>query len=194
MRAWIFCIALLIASAATADESTPLFYTREPIGIRHQAASQELPWREEILTFDAEIRNATAFYNQQGWINLSPPPEQSGVLLLFAAPTVAPITPSQNYAPLDILLINKEGRILQIFPKMVLASLEESIYPADPLNAFLLLNGGSCEKFSIQPGDWVEYKAFKKPPPTLTAPVTATPAVVDIKVPSPSGNAAGRPE
>jgi uncharacterized membrane protein (UPF0127 family) len=183
-------LALLLLTlaipAAQADESTPLFYTRTTILIRRAhvppPAPPMFPWQKAAepqnsgLAFDVEVRDAMTLYNQEGWFNLSGPSENSGVLLAFSAPGIAPIVPSQQYVPLDILLIDKEGTIVQIIPNLLLSELQQDIYPEKPVLAFLYLKGGSCADLSISPGDIVEYKLFKRPPVVLTtAPAQTAP-------------------
>lgn len=185
IAAWIAGLVFCIAPAH-ADESIPLLYSRSNIVIKreHPPQPELLPWQkpEDVppqtdIALDVEVRDAATFYNQKGWYNLSAPADNSGVLLAFADPAMAPITPSSQYAPLDILMIDKQGKIKQIAPKLVLSDLSEEIYPKDPVQAFLLLRGGACAKLFISPGDTVEYKLFKKPPPVLsTSDNAATPA------------------
>jgi uncharacterized membrane protein (UPF0127 family) len=170
---------MLLTGSAFADETTPLSYSRGQIAIE-RASAPLLPWqapgqKAPPLTFEVEVRDAMTLYNQQGWFNLSGPSPDSGVLLAFGAPTQAPILPSAQYAPLDILLIDKEGKILQIIPNLLLTELEQEIYPAAPVLAFLFLKGGTSERFSIRPGDSVEHKLFRKPPVILSAPPPAAP-------------------
>lgn len=171
MRFAYIIVLLLIAGHAMADESTPLLYSRETVRIVTAASALEnpLPWQSvppepRAIAIDAEVRDGATFYNQKGWFNLSAPAEKSGVLLVFGAPVAAPIVPATHYAPIDVLLIDGQGKIQTIFPKLVLYDLTEEIYPAEPVAAFFLLGGGACETLGIKPGDRVEYKAFRKPP------------------------------
>lgn len=173
--------ALLAAAPAQADQSTPLFYNKTTIAIIRQSpptpAEPAMPWQttptpeDPRLEINVEVRDAMILYNQQGWYNLSSPEDNTGVLLMFAAPGIAPVVPSSQYAPLDILMINAEGRIDQIVPNIMLSELDQEILPQSPILGFLFLKGGACERKSIQPGDTVEYKLFHKPPKVLTAPV-----------------------
>ncbi len=180
VRIALIAMLLLLAVPATADTSTPLLYTRTEMRIVRAAPPDDafLPWEDKSrgdkgVIVDTEIRDGATFYNQKGWFNLSSLSEDHGVLLAFAAPVIAPVSPSEQYTPLDVLLIDKEGKILQIIPKLVLSDLDQDIYPANPILALMFLKGGVCDKLSIRPGDYVEYKLFKKPPAVLTVPVNA---------------------
>lgn len=177
MRFLIYILLTLTGGIPSAiADSVPLLYTRSDITImRHSMPA--LPWKpdatstEASVVFDTEIRDGATLYNQQGWYNLNAPEALKAVMLVFGAPVLAPIIPSASYAPIDIVLIDKEGTVLQIFPRLRLAALEEEIYPAQPVSAFLFLKGGSCEALSIAPGDYVVYKIFKRPPKALDAPI-----------------------
>ena len=173
--AFAMIVWVLLMPFAKADESVPLFYTRTNLTLIRQSV-KPLPWNPAEsasaadINFDTEIRDGATLYNQQGWYNLSAPSENSAVMLVFGAPLLAPITPSANYAPLDILLIDSHGTVIKIFPKLRLSSLQEEIYPDQPITAFLFLRSGACEALSINPGDYVQYKIFKRPPATLEPP------------------------
>jgi uncharacterized membrane protein (UPF0127 family) len=187
----ILCLSLLPA-LAQADQSTPLFYNRAELTIERQAAPAPapLPWLGEVrpqersgIVFDVEVRDAASFYNQKDWFNLSGPTDDSGVLLAFAAPTLAPIIRSRQYAPLDILMVDNEGKIVQIVPNIMLADLQREILPKNPILAFLFLKGETCQRLSIAPGDRVVYDIFTTPPTVLSEPVSA-PVVVQGMYPS----------
>lgn len=179
----IWLLSAALAASAAADESAPLFYTRTSVRIVRAAppADAFLPWEDKIrgdkgVVINAEMREGAVMYNQRGWFNLSSPSPDGGVLLVFSAPAMAPVAPSSQYAPLDILMIDKEGRIVQIVPGILLSDLQEDIYPPSPVVALLFLQGGLCERAGIRPGDYVEHALFKKPPTVLTAPPPVAPA------------------
>jgi uncharacterized membrane protein (UPF0127 family) len=203
------CFLAIPAQAATdGNTSQPLVYMLTRLIIDRKPAPATTPdaatpaptepMTQPQLLLDIEVRDAINFYRQDGWINLTSRPEGSGVLLAFQQLSQDPIVPAQNYAPLDILMIDAQGIITEIAPSLVLANLEYDIYPGKPVKAFLLLAGGSCAKFSIKPGDEVQYSLFKKPPPVITegAPAPAPPpAEAETKLapaPAPAtGNALG---
>jgi uncharacterized protein len=185
MRA-VFFLGLIISGFAMADEAVPLLYSRDRITIVPQStpAIQLAPAPGETLTqtpppvphvFDVEVRDALVLYRQEGWFNLSSPSETEGTLLAFSAPTIAPIQHAEQYSPLDILLIDPQGKIIQIIPSIRLSELNKEIYPEKGVLAFLFLQGGICEKLAIRPGDEVEHALFKKPPTVLNVAPPAPP-------------------
>jgi uncharacterized membrane protein (UPF0127 family) len=182
MRIVVLLIALLtLPVAAMAEQSAALIYTKTTIQIDRKnlpPQSQPLPWLPKTdtpvekpgIVFDVEVRDAMALYNQKGWFNLSSPDDKTGVLMAFSAPGIAPISASSQYAPLDILMIDAQGKIIQIVPGVLLSELAQDILPPAPVLAFLFLKGGTCASLSISPGDTVEYKLFHKSPTILNAP------------------------
>lgn len=160
------------------NNSTPFYYARTNIVINRKSLPplQPLPWQDKptpqdpTLAFDIEIRDGMSLYNQNGWFNLSSYSEQNGVMLAFSEPTIQPIVRSAQYAPVDILFIDKNGKITQIIPNILLSELDQEIYPSSEILAFLFLKGGSCKNLSINAGDEVQYSLFKKPPLILNAP------------------------
>jgi uncharacterized membrane protein (UPF0127 family) len=171
------------------DTSAPIDYVRTNIIIMRKSlpklpAPEPLPWKEKPITpepipeiaqdpalvLDVEIRDGMSLYNQNGWFNLTSYSEKTGVMMAFSKPDTKPIIRSTQYAPVDILFIDKQGKITQIAPSIMLSELEEDIYPSSPILAFLFLKGGSCTDLSINVGDEVQYSLFKKPPLILGSP------------------------
>ena len=176
---WLALFLALMLPAAARGNDGALLYMRTPITITRQQPppTEALPWQDPktpqpaqvpAVTFDVEIREAAAYYRQEGWFSLSSPQENGAVLMVFATSGIAPISPSPHYAPLDILMINQEGVITQIVPNIQLSLLDRDIVPEKDVLAFMFIKGGSCEKLSIKPGDTLEYpKIFKKAPVVL---------------------------
>jgi uncharacterized membrane protein (UPF0127 family) len=177
MRILFIILALFFPMAVQATElGTPVTYLRGTLALRSQNAPTAdglLPWQtppDTSAKFDVEIRDGMSLYNQDGWYNLSSYGDHSGLLLLFENEGTQPITRSAQYAAIDILLIDKEGTIAQILPSIVLSQLSADLYPKQPVLAFLLVKGGTAQALNIQPGDIVDYKAFKRPQTVLSTP------------------------
>ena len=174
-------VFLLFPSLAfAADKGAPVFYSRTNIVILHSGAAtppsqMPMPWQQpspesNSVVLDVEVRDGMGLYNQNGWFNLSDYSDHDGVLLTFSKPTTPPITRIAQYAPVDILLVNQQGKITQIIPNLLLSDLEQDIYPDAPITALLFMKGGRCESLSIKPGDEIQHALFKKPPTILNAP------------------------
>lgn len=192
----ILSFLILTTSAISFAVDSPVLYTRANILVKRASLpaiqevapeGQAVPTQTQ-LALNVEVRDAAVLYRQQGWYNLSSPSEKGGVLFVFAEPTRAPISPSSQYVPLDILMLDNHGKILQIAPKLNLSQLSEDIIPEKPIRAFLFMKGGACESLSIKPGDSVEYKIFSSPPPLLESvskELPAAPEAID-KPPAPA--------
>lgn len=179
MRALLAIFCLLTAFSAHAEENLPLYYSRTQILVLPRATAETqkpgaMPWAapsaDPGLLFEVELRDGMTLYNQEGWFDVSGLSEKNGLMLAFAAPVVAPIVRATQYAPLDVLMIDKEGMILQIFPGLMLSELQKDLYPEQPVLAILYLAGGTCEKNHIAPGDRIAHPLFRKPPKVLTVP------------------------
>lgn len=175
-RLWLAWV--LLAFPAQAQQQSAIFYNRETI-IIERAVAPPLPWQDPTaitaasgITFDIETRDAMSFYQQKDWFNLSTPRDDSGVLLLFTEPGYSPIIRSRQYAALDILFIDIEGKIFQIVPSIQLAQLNQQIVPSKPVLAFLFLRGGLCHELGIKPGDMIQHPAFSRAPLILSEPET----------------------
>jgi len=188
--------------ACGADESGQFFYTRTHLAIvrKNPPPAPALPWQAgtaateaPAILFDVEVRNASVLYKQEGWFSFETPQENNGLLLTFNLPQIAPISRMTQYAPLDILTIDKYGRIIQVLPDIKLSELDQDLLPPSPILAFLFLRGGSCAKNGINPGDTVDYRIFKKPPAVLTTAPPANPSQPAIPGAPPPANTPGIP-
>jgi len=156
--------------------SATIFFSKDKLRIHRKIipkpAQKLMPWQvaEDAVDFDVEIRDGMSLYNQNGWFNLSSYSDKEGVMMAFSEPSIQPIVNSSQYAPVDILFIDKQGKITQIVPSILLSDLEQDITPSEQILAFLFLKGGACTDLSINAGDEVEYSMFKKPPRILNAP------------------------
>lgn len=139
---------------------------------------------DPALAFDVEIRDGMSLYNQSGWFNLSSYSEKSGVMMVFARSDTKPIIRSTQYAPVDILFIDKQGTITQIAPSINLSEIEEDIYPSAPILAYLFVKGGTCANMHINVGDEVQYSLFKKSPLILDSPPPKEPPPANVKPPA----------
>lgn len=163
------------------EQKRPIYYSRTNIILLRKSmppTTSVMPWQKHAvvedpnLIFDVEIRDGMSLYNKSGWFNLSSYSEKSGVMMVFSEPSTKPIIHSEQYAPADILFVDKQGKIIQILPNILLSELEQDIYPSSPILAFLFIKGGSCAEMSINVGDEIQYSLFKKPPTILNAPTT----------------------
>lgn len=168
-RALLF-VLLLFAPAAFAYEA-PMLYSRTHI-VLHLA--KPVSSANASIAFDTEVREAASVARTPGWYNFASLEDFRAAMMAYGEPTPVRISPGNEFAPFDIVLVNAYGEIVQIMPKLVLAELEAPIASVEPVQAVLYLRGGTCEKFGIGIGDRVEYGLFKKRPVVLSAPAAQT--------------------
>ena len=175
LRALLALLLAVAPYAAHADGSVGFMYSRNDIAILRNKLPQPLPWQTETppdpaVTFDVEVRDASAFYTpmgerrRSGWYNLNSLGDKNGVMIAFAAPLVVPVTRSQEFAPVDILFIDAHGIIRHIVPNVVLSELDRDIVPENPVMALLFLQGGAAARNMVSQNDSVDYKLFHKSP------------------------------
>ncbi len=174
---------LMMPSSNATAANAPILFSKEEVVIRRAQPVPEpvMPWQtpgeqqmRPDIRLDTEIRDAATLVSQNGWFNLSSPADHQAVMLMMPKEEIATIPPSSQYAPLDILLIDKEGVIREIYPQLKLAELAEPITSQSAVLALLFLRGGVHESWVIKPGDSIIYKAFKKPPASLSIPTENT--------------------
>jgi uncharacterized protein len=83
----------------------------------------------------------------------------AGMLFIYPQPTVATMWMRNTLIPLDMLFVDKSGRIVNIHQRAVPGSLE-IISAAAPVEAVIELNGGTAARLGIKPGDTVRHAIF----------------------------------
>lgn len=83
----------------------------------------------------------------------------AGMLFLFEREAPRSFWMKNTYLPLDILFIDRTGRIVSIAPDTVPLS-EASIPSGAPAMGVLELNAGVAAALGIAPGDRVVHRAF----------------------------------
>lgn len=156
--------------ANDAATATPVLYSRGEIKILPASKNTGLmPWQPaQGVTIRVDIRNASLAAIDDGWFNFITLGDGQGLLVTYDSPVVPEVAYANQYQPFDILLLNTQGIITQIFPSLVLAELEDTIVADEPAIAILYLKGGACETLGIVPGDRVQHAMFKLPPKVLT--------------------------
>jgi uncharacterized membrane protein (UPF0127 family) len=97
---------------------------------------------------------------EQGLMFVRQMDEHAGMLFLFPENRPVSMWMKNTYLPLDMLFMDRRGRIDYIAADAVPLS-EEIIGPGTPEFAVLELNGGAAARLGIKPGDVVMHAAFK---------------------------------
>jgi len=86
-------------------------------------------------------------------------PENAGMLFIFEQETPQSFWMRNTYISLDILFINKQGKIVTIHRNT--ETLSDQSYPSDEKAMYVLeLNAGYCQKHNIADGDSIIYEKF----------------------------------
>lgn len=93
--------------------------------------------------------------------------DNTGVMIAFGAPTIAPLPYFRVQQATDVLFVDNEGVILQIYPGHIPIDLTQEIYADKPIKALLYLKAGAVQAFNIRPHDVVQSTVFTPPPPLL---------------------------
>src|SRR6185369_7938288 len=88
----------------------------------------------------------------------------AGMLFLYNQDQAVTFWMKNTYLPLDMIFIAADGKITQIVRSA--QPLSENLIPSSSyVRGVLEVNAGVADQYGIQPGDHVEYRAFKMPAP-----------------------------
>lgn len=132
---------------------------------KKKAPKKSAPPARMPVKINTEIRSDQAL--KLDWIaSLNRMKDDEGVMILFTPPVQLSLMPMNVYDPLDVLFVDREGRIMQIAPNIDLLNLSDGVQAKSAVRAWFFLKGGEAERLRIQPGDWVQHPLFR-PKPTI---------------------------
>ncbi|MBV8538006.1 MAG: DUF192 domain-containing protein [Alphaproteobacteria bacterium] len=129
------------------------------VSFRHSELSIEsggkrIPFKVEIAETDEQ--------RALGLMYRTSLPADAGMLFDFKHDQDVAFWMRNTRIPLDMLFIDRTGRIVNIAERAVPFS-EETIPSAGPVLAVLELNGGTASRLGLKPGDRVIYPIFGPP-------------------------------
>ena len=80
------------------------------------------------------------------------------------------INPANVYSPVDIIAINAQGVIIEIWPNLNLSQLQTPLILPKASHAVLYLAANRAEQLGITPQDRIENQLFTPPPESLQKP------------------------
>lgn len=196
LPATLFLFVLFGLPATIFAQTTPLIFARESITITSKTPALPAPATPQE-SFERAPNNQTAQPEPTApaAVNAAPPaftqhrfnvevrPEDalkldyihaltalradSGVMIAFSAPTIAPLPYFRIQQATDVLFISNEGVVLQIYPGHVPIQITQEIYAERPIKALLYLKAGTVQARNIRPQDVVQSRTFSPPPPLL---------------------------
>ncbi|MCG8692438.1 MAG: DUF192 domain-containing protein [Minwuiales bacterium] len=148
VRTWLLGIlfaAIMAAAAAAQSQSLPVSELRI-------ATSQTQHFFKVEVADNDETRARGLMFR------MSMPPN-AGMLFDYRTDQQVAMWMKNTFIPLDILFIDRRGKIVNIHERAVPLSLA-SIPSDGPVRAALELNGGSVSRLGIKPGDQVFHALF----------------------------------
>ena len=153
IRAALLLAAVLPAQAAAQDRLVT--FDRDELTIQSDATG-------EHHRFDVELAQ-TFEQRAQGLMFRRSLPWDAGMLFLYQRAGRASMWMRNTLIPLDMLFIERDGRIAHIAQRTVPLSLTPIESPG-PVVAVLELNAGTTHRLGIEVGDRVLHPAFDAPP------------------------------
>ena len=145
----LLLIAVLIGTAVSARA-----FSRDIIVIRTGGASYHF---NVELAISTEERARGLMFRQE----LA---RDAGMLFLYNQDQAVTFWMKDTYLPLDMIFIAADGKITQIVRGA--QPLSENLIPSGGyVRGVLEVNAGVADQYGIQPGDHVDFRAFKMPAP-----------------------------
>jgi uncharacterized membrane protein (UPF0127 family) len=154
-----YCIIIFISFALLA--LPPVLASGAPLKPPTQGftkATMKVKTGAAMLEFDAEIAQ-TPEQMQYGLMNRTELPDNYAMMFLFPDDRPRAMWMKDTPLPLDMLFIDKHGKILYIKHRATPNSTEEISF-STPARAVIEMPGGTAEKKNIQVGDSIIHPYF----------------------------------
>lgn len=148
----VLFVSLAFASAGPALAQSTRLVTFETDSLSIETADGRHDFQVEIAESADQRAQGLMFRREMA--------ADAGMLFLFGREEERAMWMKDTFIPLDMLFIEKSGRIRRIEQRTVPQSLR-AIPSGGPVVAVLELNAGTTSRLSIQPGDRVVYPAFE---------------------------------
>jgi hypothetical protein len=162
--------SFVLATPALAQVN-PLVFERatiriDPVAIeKTEKNTQPAPPREPS-NYDVEVRSEEAM-GLEYIHTLNTLTESTGVAIVFNAPSMVSLPRMQVFTSVDALFVAEDGTVLQIYPNVTLASMQQEVIAKDPVKAFLFLKAGQVAAKRIMPRDIISGGMFTPAPPVM---------------------------
>ena len=149
-----------VIALALLGRTAPAFAATPPIEPLTSFPAAELTVAASGHSYPFHVRLATTDARRgQGLMFVKKLARDEGMLFLWQAPTVQAFWMKNTPLPLDLLFIAADGRIIRIAADAVPQS-TAVISSLGAVMGVLELNGGTCKRLGIVPGDRIVYPAF----------------------------------
>jgi uncharacterized membrane protein (UPF0127 family) len=154
LRPLVIALACLLGASCRAEERTPQSLAEFPRGsIELESASGGT---HAISVWIAE----SPAHRAQGLMFVRSLAPDTGMLFIFPATQYVSMWMKNTYVALDMLFVDRAGRIVNIAENARPLTLD-TIDSAAPVLAVLELPAGAVKRFGLRPGDRVHGPAFK---------------------------------
>lgn len=151
VRAAVIAVAALLAPALAGAQPAPNGVSFEHSTLVIESGGKQLKFNIEIADNDAERELGLMYRNSLA--------ANAGMLFDFKQDQQVDMWMHNTHIPLDMLFIDRTGRIVNIAQRAVPYS-DETISSAGAVRAVLEVNGGTAARLGIKPGDRVIYAIF----------------------------------
>jgi uncharacterized membrane protein (UPF0127 family) len=146
-----FVAAALLAPGLAGAQPAPNNVSFQHSTLVIESGGKSLNFKIEIADTDAERELGLMYRNAL--------PANAGMLFDFKQDQQVDMWMHNTHIPLDMLFIDRTGRIVNIAQRAVPYS-DETISSAGPVRAVLEVNGGTAARLGIKAGDRVIYAIF----------------------------------
>lgn len=165
---YISLLLLALLPSMAAAQVTPVIFERTDIRVDPAPIGNEgeATLLRPATVYNIEFRSEEAL-KLEYIHSLNELTENTGVLILFSAPAMAPLPAWQVFTPIDALFLAEDGTILQIAPGITPGEMTQDIMAREPVKAFLFLKAGQVAERFLRPRDTVVGSMFVPAPAVM---------------------------
>ena len=140
-----------------------MVFSRTKMRVHPKVTAEHVPQTLEPFVLEAEMRPYSYFRNPGLYIAgmLS---ANDAYLISLPAHELHQLDYANVFSPMDIVVIDGQGVILQIFPKFVLSNITQPVQLPPESVAVLFLAPEAAKVLGLVPQYWIEHQMFYRPP------------------------------
>jgi len=152
--------------AVAQQEDAPVVFSRTIVRIYPLVMPNQPPPQPPVIELPAELRPIAYFKNPSLYIagRLA---EQEAYLIPLPQRDIHMLEQTNIFMPMDIVVINYQGIIRQIFPEFILNNLQAPIQLPPDSAGVLFLASGRAAKLGLRPQFLAQHPIFTNPPMVL---------------------------
>jgi uncharacterized membrane protein (UPF0127 family) len=162
----LYAIALGFITIGQAAAEEPLAYSRSAIQIQPSEKGEKATASNEPLVLNVEVRKA-GFFQQPGMFYTRPLSSEEAFLEPLPDGDFKTLERGNVYEPMDVCILDAQGKILQIYPSLILNDLAQSMVLEPVSKAVLYLPNGRAVQLGLKPGTVIQHPLFVQPPKVI---------------------------